>query len=109
MWSKNELPEGISQKIVIMPHKSLPLHIEEDIIDQMQESFDTSAALQQIKANSGHTGIVIHPFHQKLIEADLYVLGAAKQLDNHARDFVNSIKTFHRHPFHGCHCTGYLD
>lgn len=91
MWHQAEIPEGVSQKIVIMPHKSLPLHTEEDIIEQMQGSFDTSAALQQIKANSGHTGIVIHPFHQKPIEAELYVLGAAKQLDNHSRDFVNSI------------------
>jgi archaeosine synthase len=91
IWYQTEMPEGISQKLVIMPHKSLPLHTEEDIIDQMHESFDTSAALEQIKANSGYAGIVIHPFHQKPIEAELYTLGAAKQLDNHARDFVNSI------------------
>ncbi len=91
MWQNSGIPEGISKKIIIAPHKSLPLHTEEDIIDQMQESFDTGALLSQIKANSSYTGIVIHPFHQKPIEADLYVLGAAKQLENHARDFVNSI------------------
>jgi len=91
MWKNTENIGDLSKKIVIAPHKSLPLHTEEDIIDQIQESFDTGAALQQIKDNSGHTGIVIHPFHQNPIEADLYVLGAAKQLDNHARDFVNSI------------------
>jgi len=91
MWKNTENIGDLSKKIVIAPHKSLPLHTEEDIIDQIQESFDTGAALQQIKDNSGHTGIVIHPFHQNPIEADLFVLGAAKQLDNHARDFVNSI------------------
>ncbi len=91
MWQNAGIPEGISKKIIIAPHKSLPLHTEEDIIDQMQESFDTGALLSQIKASSGYTGIVIHPFHQKPIEANLYVLGAAKQLENHARDFVNSI------------------
>ena len=91
VWNQAEMPEGISQKIVIMPHKSLPLHTEEDIIDQIQGSFDTGALLSQIKTNSGYTGTVIHPFHQKPIEADMYVLGATKQLENHARDFVNSI------------------
>ncbi len=90
-WQKVDIPEGISGKIVIAPHKSLPLHTEDDIIDELQTSFDTGAALQQIKAGSGHTGIIVHPFHQNPIEADLYILGAAKQLENHARDLVNSI------------------
>ncbi|MDO8726549.1 MAG: archaeosine synthase subunit alpha [Candidatus Methanoperedens sp.] len=91
LWQNAGIPEGISKKIVIAPHKSLPLHTEEDIIDQMQESFDTGALLSQIKAISDYSGIVIHPFYQKSIDADMYVLGAAKQLENHARDFVNSI------------------
>ncbi len=91
MWKKTENIGDISKKIIIALHKSLPLHTEEDIIDQMQESFDTEGLLSQIKANSGYIGIVIHPFRQKAIEVDMYVLGAAKQLENHARDFVNSI------------------
>ena len=91
MWKNTETIGDLSKKIVIAQHKSLPLHTEEDIIDQIQGSFDSGAGLQQIKSNSGYTGIVIHPFHQKYIEADMYVLGAAKQLENHARDFVNSI------------------
>jgi len=91
LWQRTEMPEDISKKIVISPHKSLPLHIEVDIIEQLQTSFDTGAALQQIKASSCHTGIIVHPFHQKPIEADLYALGCAKQLENHARDLVNSI------------------
>ncbi len=91
IWQGNGIPESISKKIVIAPHKSLPLHTEDDIIEEMQTSFDNGAALSQIKANSGYTGVVIHPFRQESIEADLYVLGAAKQLENHARDLVNSI------------------
>lgn len=91
LWKKPENIGNISGKIIIAPYKSLPLHTEEDIIDQMQTSFDIEALLSQIKARPSYTGIVIHPFHQKPIEADLYVLGAAKQLENHARDFVNSI------------------
>ncbi len=91
LWQNAGIPEGISKKIVIAPHKSLPLNTEDDIIEEMQNSFDTGAAISQIKASSGCTGMIIHPFHQKPIEAELYALGAAKQLDNHARDFVNSI------------------
>jgi archaeosine synthase len=91
MWHQSEMPEGVSQKIIIMQHKSLPLHTEENIIEQIQGSFDTSAELERIKKNSCHTGIVIHPFCQKPMESELYVLGAAKQLENRARDFVNSI------------------
>lgn len=91
MWQKAGIPEDISKKIVILPHKSLPLHTEDDIIEQMQDSFDSGAALKQIRSNSGYIGIVVHPFHRKFIEADLYVMGAAKQLENHPRDFVNSI------------------
>lgn len=91
LWQQTENPETISKKIVIVPHKSVPLHTEEEIIKELQDSYDSTAALQQIRSHSGHAGIIVHPFNQKIIEADMYVLGAAKQLENHDRDFVNSI------------------
>jgi archaeosine synthase len=91
VWKKSKIPHDITGKIVIVPHKSLPLHTEDEIIEELQDSSDTSTALKQIKASSLHTGFVIHPFRQNPMQADLYVLGAAKQLENRARDFVNSI------------------
>ncbi len=81
MWQKTENLGNISKKIIIAPHKSLPLHTEDEIIEEFH----------QIRINSGYTGIVVHPFHQKLTEVDMYALGAARQLEGHAREFVNSI------------------
>lgn len=40
---------------------------------------------------AAHTGFVVHPLYQQLPESDLYVLGAAKQLENNPRAFVDSI------------------
>ena len=89
-WQKTEPMQDIANKIVIAPHKSLPLHTEDEIVEELQNSFDTGA-LKQIVLNSGYTGVVIHPLHQKHIRADMYVLGAAKQLENNARGFISSI------------------
>ncbi len=91
MWQKTENLGNISKKIVIAPHKSLPLHTEDEIIEEFQNSLDIDTTLQQIKINSGYAGVVVHPFHQKLMETDMYVLGAVKQLEGHAREFVSSI------------------
>src|SRR3972149_10058202 len=52
LWQNAGIPEGISKKIIIAPHKSLPLNTEDDIIEELQNSFDSGAALQQIKSNS---------------------------------------------------------
>lgn len=94
LWQKAEALEGSSKKIVIAPHKSVPLHTREEIIKEIQSSFDPDAALQRIKSDLNYAGMVIHPFHQELTEADMYVLGAAKQLENRPREFVNSIIMF---------------
>lgn len=94
VWQNAGIPEGISKKIIIAPHKSLPLHTEDEIIEEIETSIDNGPSFSQIKANSGYAGVMIHPFHQRSIEADLYVFGAAKQLENHARDMVNSIIMF---------------
>lgn len=78
LWKEAATPE--TNKIVISPHRSLPLHSEIELIDKMQAHDMASPE-----------GIVIHPFMQRYPEAGLYVLGAARQLDNRARDLVDSI------------------
>ncbi|KCZ72358.1 tRNA-guanine transglycosylase [Candidatus Methanoperedens nitroreducens] len=87
LWKKTALHELDTKKIVILPHRSLPLHTREDIIKELQDS----PAGAQPAPDMAHTGLVIHPFHQRLIEADMYVLGAARQLEKRPREFVNSI------------------
>ncbi len=84
LWKKTAPPEPGTNKIVILPHKSLPLNTREEIIKEIQE---------EVQPVSGwaHTGKVIHPFSQEYPASDLYVLGAAKQLENRARELVDSI------------------
>ncbi len=91
LWKKTEFNElAESQKIVIHPHKSLPLHIRDEFIKEIQEGIKPSL-------NPAHTGTVIHPFTRKYPASDLYVLGAAKQLENHSWDFVDSIIRLKEH------------
>ncbi|MCE8426309.1 MAG: DUF5591 domain-containing protein [Candidatus Methanoperedens sp.] len=83
LWKETASSTGDNKKIVIHPHRSLPLHAEEKLIHAMQGP----ASAYMIDPE----GIVIHPFIRQYPEADLYVLGAAKQLENRARDLVDSI------------------
>jgi archaeosine synthase len=81
---KRPLPiEQNDGKIFILPHRSLPLQTREDIIKELQVPLDHE--------NKVHTGIVIHPFTKEFPESELYVLGASKQLENRARELVDSI------------------
>ncbi|MCZ7385164.1 MAG: archaeosine synthase subunit alpha [Candidatus Methanoperedens sp.] len=84
LWKRTAPPEPDAKKIVILPHKSLPLYTREEIIKELQE---------EVKPTSdfAHTGAVIHPFAREYPESELYVLGAAKQLENRARELVESI------------------
>ncbi len=84
LWKKTAPPEPDTKKIVILPHKSLPLNTREEIIKEIQEE-------AQSVSGWAHTGKVIHPFVHEYPASDLYVLGAAKQLENRARELVDSI------------------
>ncbi len=85
LWKNTEFNElAESQKIVILPHKSLPLHVRDELIKEIQEGVKQPL-------NPAYTGTVIHPFAHEYPASDLYVLGAAKQLENQPRDFVDSI------------------
>jgi archaeosine synthase len=84
-WKKTGLHElALDKKLVILPHKSLPLHTREEIIKEIQNSLPEAAS-------SAHTGIVVHPLTREYPESELYVLGAAKQLENKSRELVDSI------------------
>ncbi len=84
LWKKIEIHEPGLKKIVILPHKSLPLHTREEIIKEIQEGVQPSTKWAS-------TGTVIHPFAREYPASDLYVLGAAKQLENKPRELVESI------------------
>ncbi len=84
LWKRTAPPESDAKKIVILPHKSVPLFTREEIIKELQEEVKPAS-------NFAHTGAVIHPFTREYAVSDLYVLGAAKQLENRARELVESI------------------
>ncbi|HEY9206531.1 MAG TPA: archaeosine synthase subunit alpha [Candidatus Methanoperedens sp.] len=84
LWGRSALIEPSTKKLVILPHKSLPLNTREDIIKEIQEA-------AQSASNWAHTGKVVHPFAHEYPASDLYVLGAAKQLENRARELVDSL------------------
>ena len=84
LWKKIEIHEPGLKKIVILPHKSLPLHTREELIKEIQEGVQPSTKWAS-------TGTVVHPFTCEYPARDLYVLGAAKQLENKPRELVESI------------------
>lgn len=86
LWKKTAHYEPEPKKLVILPHKSLPLRTREEIIKEFQNS-----AKAQITTNFSPKGIVIHPLTSEYPASELYVLGAAKQLENKPREFVDSI------------------
>jgi archaeosine synthase len=84
LWKRTVPLEPDAEKIVILSHKSLPLYTREEIIKEHQEEVKPAS-------NFINTGTVIHPFIYEYPASDLYVLGAARQLENRARELVESI------------------
>ncbi len=84
LWKMAEPPEPDAKKIIILPHKSLPLYTRKELIKELQENVKPVS-------NFSHTGAVIHPFTSEYPASELYVLGAAKQLENRARELIESL------------------
>ncbi|HEX7627444.1 MAG TPA: archaeosine synthase subunit alpha, partial [Candidatus Methanoperedens sp.] len=82
-WKNTQAVKQNDKKIIILPHRSLPLQTREDIIKELK--------VPPENADFAHTGIVVHPFTNDYPESELYVLGAAKQLENRALELVDSI------------------
>ncbi len=83
LWKKSPPVLALDKKLVILPHKSLPLHTREEIIRETQDSVE--------QPSPANIGIVVHPFVQKYPASDLYILGAAKQLEHKPWELVDSI------------------
>lgn len=83
IWNRFLPVKANENKIIILPHKTLPLQTSEEII----KDFLVSTEYAKLE----HTGLVIHPFTREYPVSELCVLGAAKQLENRARELVDSI------------------
>jgi archaeosine synthase len=82
-WKNAVHIEPYTKKLIILPHLSLPLQTRDEIIKDL--------GVSNGHPEWAHTGIVVHPFTDEYPESELYVLGAAKQLENRAREVVESI------------------
>ncbi|MCZ7357736.1 MAG: archaeosine synthase subunit alpha [Candidatus Methanoperedens sp.] len=82
LWNKTAPIEPDAKKIIIIPHKSVPLHTREEIVRELQNSG---------APHFTHQSIVIHPSATEYPISDLYALGAAKQLENRPRELVETI------------------
>jgi archaeosine synthase len=87
LWNRTAPPEPEAKKIKIFPHKSLPLYTREEIIKGLQEPFAQAPPF-------AHRGTVVHPFASEYPESDLYIIAAARQLENRARELVESMIRF---------------
>lgn len=82
LWSRKILspldaPDG---KLVILPHKSMPLHTRPEMVRQTTDSIRED--LQAWEEWKGPKGRIVHPAFPEISDADLYAIGAAVQLEH---------------------------
>lgn len=95
LWDRSTLSPEMAKPdtLVILPDKSMPLHARAEKVKQMVES--GRQAGDNWDTWGGPVGRVVHPAYPDTTPADLYVIGAAKQLENNPRalrDIVIHIK-----------------
>jgi archaeosine synthase len=95
LWDReNPSPEEMKpDKLVILPDKSVPLHARAETVKEIIES--GKEARQVWDDWDGPIGRVVHPAYPDTPAADLYAIGAAKQLENNPRvlrDIIIHIK-----------------
>ena len=75
--------------LVILPDKSMPLHARGEKVKRMVESVRESA---QIWNNwQGPVGRIVHPAYPDTSPADMYVMGAAKQMEHNPRVLLETV------------------
>lgn len=91
LWSRKTLsPEDVGNgKLVILPDKSMPLHARDEMVKDMVES---AGQARKVWDNwEGAKGLVVHPACPDLSPADLYVMGAAKQMENNPGVLLDTV------------------
>lgn len=83
IWDRQIINSPDRNKLLILPHRSLPLHAPSEIVDR-----SAAASLHR----DGAVGEVIHPMQRDIPrDRDLYVIGAASMLEDQARLLVNTV------------------
>ncbi|MCL7475954.1 MAG: archaeosine synthase subunit alpha [ANME-2 cluster archaeon] len=96
-WGHNTLAPGDVEDgtLVILPDKSMPLHAGGERVKRMVGSARES--MQVWDGWQGAVGRIIHPAYPDISPADLYVLGAAKQMEHNPRVLMESIIYIRNH------------
>ncbi|MCD4846489.1 MAG: DUF5591 domain-containing protein [Methanosarcinales archaeon] len=91
LWARNTLSidEIGPDKLVILPDKPMPLHLEQKKVEKILQS--CIAGQHAWDDWNGALGRIIHPVMQEFSPADLYVLGASGQFENNARALVDAV------------------
>ena len=91
LWARNILsPDEVDPgKLVILPDKPMPLHARPEMIKEISAS--AKQKQQQWDNWDGATGQLIHPACPDIPHADMYVIGAARQMENNPRMLLDTV------------------
>jgi len=84
VWDDRMITSTDPDKLLILPHRSLPLHAPPEMIDRHHRD--------GVPNHEGAVGGVIHPMQRRTPQdRDLYVIGAASMLEGNARLLVDTV------------------
>jgi len=91
LWARNILsPDEVDPgKLVILPDKPMPLHARPEMVKDINDSVKQER--QQWENRDGATGQIIHPACPDITHADMYVIGAARQMENNPRMLLDTV------------------
>jgi archaeosine synthase len=91
LWSRDTLsPDDVKpDTLVILPDKSMPLHARHEKVKEIIAS--CKHAIQVWDNWNGPVGRIVHPACPDISRADLYGIGAAKQLENNPRMLAKTV------------------
>jgi archaeosine synthase len=91
LWARNILsPDKVdTEKLVILPGKPMPLHARPEMVKEINDS--AKQKRQQWEKRDGATGQLVHPSCPDITHADMYVIGAAKQMENNPRMLLDTV------------------
>ncbi|MDF1557302.1 MAG: archaeosine synthase subunit alpha [ANME-2 cluster archaeon] len=91
LWRRTNITPGDVDEgtLVILPDKSMPLHARAEKVKKMVESAIESR--QEWDDWQGAVGHIVHPAYPDTSNADLYVMGGAKQMEHNPRVLLETV------------------
>jgi len=91
LWARNILsPDEVDPgKLVILPGKPMPLHARPEMVKEIYDSVKQER--YHWEKRDGATGQLVHPSYPDIPHADMYVIGAARQMENNPRMLLDTV------------------